>query len=73
MTRRALARIFEALVGRTVVAVDPHIFDADPAHGRWTSDPTIVFDDGSALSFIVDETEIGEYGIHPVRRKAPRP
>lgn len=80
MKANELRRIYARLGGRTIVGVEPHLSRADnagvSAREDWTSDPTFRLEDGSTLSFIVDETETGEYGIRPVlanrpARKAP--
>lgn len=68
-TRRALESAYKKLIGRTIVGVEPHCFLTDNAgtnaRNGWTSDPTLMLDDGTRVRFIVDETETGEYGLSP--------
>jgi hypothetical protein len=49
---------------KTVQKVDMNPFERGLYHPRGkTYDPIIWFTDGSRISFVVDETEVGEYGI----------
>lgn len=60
------------LIGRKILLVDLRAFD-DGRGGRAFA-PEITLDDGSTLSFVVQETETGEYGIEMQRgrvRKRP--
>ena len=73
-TAKHLDALYARLVGRTIVSVASGAFARDfidegetpHTRGGFTSDPRFVFDDGSTLSFVVDETEVGEYGLYPV-------
>jgi hypothetical protein len=49
------------LIGRRIVAVDFRPFDN--GRGETADDPILTLDDGSKLCFIVQETEVGEYGV----------
>jgi hypothetical protein len=60
-TARAVAR---SLVGRTIAAVD--LNEHDDGRGGTATDPRITLDDGSFLTFSVQETE-GDYGIEVTR------
>ena len=52
------------LVGRTIVGVEWRHMRTGPQHNNgWTSDPTIVLDNGARLFFTVDETDGESYGI----------
>lgn len=51
------------LAGKTIERVDVRPFPTDRMPGEMSSDPVIWFEDGSRIAFVVDETEIGEYGI----------
>ena len=53
------------LMGRTIVAVEWNRF-ATGRGGPPTSDPILRLDNGTALGFVVEETEGGEYGIRIV-------
>jgi len=55
------------LKGLTITGFDLRSFD--DGNGRKAHDPVIHFDDGSRLVFVVHETEVGEYGIRPIRVK----
>lgn len=72
-SRKAVEAACKRLVGRMIVAVEPHAFLTDNtgtnARNGWTCDPTLVLDDGSCVSFVVDETETGEYGFSIIRTK----
>lgn len=49
------------LMGRCIVAVDLGRFT--DGKGGWAFDPIITLDNGRKLSFNVQETEVGEYGV----------
>jgi hypothetical protein len=49
------------LVGRTIVDVDPGPFSN--GKGGTAHDPTLTLDDGRKVFFVVEETEVGKYGI----------
>lgn len=51
------------LVGRRIVDFDPQPFYAGKARDFMAHDPVITLDDGSKLTFTVEETDAGEYGI----------
>lgn len=52
------------LKGRTIVDVHLRCFRTGRS-GRqtWATDPEFVLDDGTTVTFSVQETEVGEYGI----------
>ncbi len=64
------------LVGRTVVSFNPRPFAARPdaPHPGVAHNPVLILDDGAMLTFFVEETETGEYGVcilrHPPTKKA---
>lgn len=70
------------LIGRKIVAVKLCRFQtmrdgAKPTdEDYWATDPVITLDNGRRLAFIVQETEVGEYGVAlclsapPEKRKA---
>jgi hypothetical protein len=67
------------LVGKTIARVEMNPFEAhDPNQIRCGSgrrvahDPRIYFTDGTSISFVTEETEIGEYGTDIVYRKKGR-
>ncbi len=45
--------------------IDRGPFGVPPNGGTVTYDPVLVLDDGTCLSFVVHETEVGAYGIDP--------
>lgn len=53
--------------GRKIVKIDWNEFNTgrQDSHGKLakSTDPKFYLDDGSILTFSVEETEIGEYGI----------
>lgn len=51
------------LLGRRIVAVNFRPFKARPGERSMAHDPIITLDNGRKLFFIVEETEVGEYGI----------
>ncbi len=57
------------IVGKTITDVAMNHFD----NGRKTraTSPRIIFEDGSSISFVTQETEIGEYGTQIVYTPAP--
>ena len=57
------------LVGRKIVGFKANPF-AD-GRGGLAHDPALVLDDGSILRFVVEETDVHEYGVF-VRRILPR-
>jgi hypothetical protein len=60
--------VAKRLIGRRIVRVKLNSF-RDGRSG-WVADPTLFLDDGTALRFIVKETELGaDYGIELVLRK----
>lgn len=58
------------LIGRRIVAVDMRPFKTGPrGHERTCHDPCVTLDDGSVLTFAVEETEEGaSYGVDIVRQ-----
>lgn len=61
--KRATAK---QLVGRRIVAVDFRPFPTGRGRGRATN-PVITLDDGSVLTFEVEETEGLDYGVEIMR------
>ena len=73
-----------ALIGRRITGVELHRFDRNrnkqeegypqPYGGkdRWASDPVIELDNGQRLRFVVQETDVGEYGIELVLSGTPK-
>jgi hypothetical protein len=55
------------LVGRRIINFDPGSFN--DSRGGVAHDPVITLDDGSVLSFSVEETDTGDYGIHITKTK----
>lgn len=51
------------LKGRKIVGLVKNRFKTGRKHHPYTTDPRILLDDGSHLSFSVVETESSEYGI----------
>jgi hypothetical protein len=53
------------LIGRRIVDVDWRRFPRDPddADSDMTTDPVLTLDNGVRLTFVVSETETGEYGV----------
>ena len=63
------------LVGKTIAAVEMHPFRANPdcsVDRRMAHDPVITFTDGTKLRFVVQETEIGVYGVDLLISIPPR-
>ena len=56
------------LLGRTIVAVEQRTFP--DGRGGTAHDPKITLDDGSVLTFTVEETEQGDYGVFVIRTPA---
>jgi len=50
--------------GKRVVTFNLYTFD--DGRGGVAHIPQLVFDDGSELDFVVEETDVGSYGIRPV-------
>ena len=50
--------------GKRVVTFSVYTFD--DGRGGVAHAPKLVFDDGSELDFVVEETDVGRYGICPV-------
>lgn len=56
------------LVGRKIVAVRFNRFPAwmenqRARRGEWANNPVLVLDNGRELKFVVQETDVGEYGV----------
>lgn len=49
--------------GKVIDRVDWRPFD--DGRGSVAHNPIIIFTDGSALQFVVEETDVGEYGVYP--------
>lgn len=61
------------IAGKTVSRVDMRPFDSGHvSYGKIAHDPVIHFTDGSCVSFVTEETEVGVYGVDIVYRKAGR-
>lgn len=61
------------VIGRKIVDVRLNPFQSDPNHPRSRAhDAVIVLDNGAEIGFLVQETEIGEYGVYPVLRPRTR-
>ena len=67
----------QQLIGRRIVAVDWRPFDTGRpliagAGARMTHNPILYLDNGTALQFTVEETEVGEYGVRiGISRQTP--
>ena len=57
------------VVGKRIVSMRLNRFNTGRSTGRggkaWSFDPVIELEDGSKITFSVDETEVGSYGITP--------
>jgi hypothetical protein len=57
------------LIGRKIVGVKWNRFRTEkpgvkPADGDyWATDPVLILDNGRQLRFVVQETDVGEYGV----------
>ena len=63
------------LIGLTIVAIDLRPFDAnmDSSTDRPRAfNPILTLSDGSRVTFLVQETEVGDYGVEIVRYVASR-
>jgi hypothetical protein len=49
------------LIGRKIVAVNLRSFP--DGKGGTATDPLLTLDNGRRIWFVVDETEVGEYGV----------
>ena len=64
-------RVVWSLIGRRIVAVQLNRFDRNvegqpvryEGKDRWATAPEIVLDNGQRLRFLVQETDVGEYGV----------
>jgi len=58
------------IIGRKIVIVRLNRFATGRSTGRggkaWSFDPVFILDNGGQIRFVVDETEIGEYGVTPL-------
>lgn len=59
------------LVGRRIIKFSPCPFS--DGRGGTAHDPVITLDDGSRLTFIVEETDTGEYGVFVSLHKPKKP
>jgi hypothetical protein len=57
-------------IGRTIVAVDFRQFS--DGKGGWAHNPVLVFDNGRKVYFVVEETEVGGYGVEMCLTPRPR-
>jgi hypothetical protein len=59
------AEINRRLRGRRIVKVRVRRFNANINKKGvvWATDPIIELDDGTLISFLTQETEVGEYGV----------
>jgi hypothetical protein len=64
-------KVAVALKNKRIVHVELNAFNTDDDYRVVSFNPVLVLDDGSRLSFSVDETEIGEYGMTLHLCKAP--
>ncbi len=71
MKKREVEAPWKALEGRTIVKVKPNAFQTGRTKGDWTCDPVLILDDGTAWLIVVDETEVGEYGVRAIRSHPP--
>lgn len=63
------------LIGKTIATVDMRPFSSrgnKRRHNTVAHDPLITFTDGSSISFTVEETEVGVYGVDICLRKPER-
>jgi hypothetical protein len=52
------------LVGRKIVDVDWGLFNTGVGRGKKTAtQPRLTLDNGARVYFVVEETEVGEYGV----------
>ena len=63
-------RLALKFLGRTIVGVEWR--PADDGRGETVADPELILDDGRRIGFVVQETDVGEYGIDIVLLAAPR-
>ena len=61
------SQIARALKGKRIARVTNRRFR--DGRGGWAYDPTVYFDDGSVLRFVVAETDSGAYGVDLVYAK----
>lgn len=62
-----------SLIGRTIRRIVLRPFgDERAGDGGIAYDPRIELDDGRGLAFLVQETEVGEYGVLPLIVGEPR-
>ena len=55
------------VIGKKIIKVLLNQFSNDTHYGNpYSYDPEIFLDDGTIIKFVVDETEVGEYGITPI-------
>lgn len=63
------------LIGRTISRVEWRVFDTENAGAARDSctsqQPILVLDDGTHVSFMTDETEVGEYGTSILVTRKP--
>src|SRR5215469_11890550 len=70
-------RVAGSLIGRRIVAVQLNRFDRNvegqpiryEGKERWATSPEIVLDNGQRLRFLIQETEVGEYGVELILSK----
>ena len=60
------------LVGRTITAVEGEAH-WDDTRKRWIHQPTLTLDDGRAVWFVTEESDIGEYGTEICISPKPKP
>jgi hypothetical protein len=61
-----MKRITKLLLGRRIEHVILNEFDSGRVDVPVAHDPTIILDNGASIRFVVQETEVGEYGIEIV-------
>ena len=66
-------RTARLLIGKTIksIALCPFEPLLDATSDEPATDPVILFTDGTTLRFLVEETEVGEYGIHLIAPARP--
>ena len=51
------------LRGRRIIKAKARSFRTGRKEDPWATDPHLILDDGSVIWFVVDETEVGCYGV----------
>ena len=66
------------LVGKTIARIELNPFERGDPEGTICTQPVITFTDGSRITLMTEETEVGEYGtallyVSGRRKRAPTP